>query len=106
MFEELYNRPFDVREIADQYRINLDQRSPKIRLTVIMYLLENGIKPNLDDPESFIEMARLLAIFVGEELEDFVNDIETIADRRESMPTVNIETKKDGESDDDGHLYL
>ena len=102
MYEDLFSRAMvvDAREVADRYRMDLDGRNPKIRLTVITYLLENGIKLDLEDPKPFIDAANAISTFVGEELESFVIDIDAIADRREALDRV----KEDGGPNDGTYL--
>ena len=97
MYEDLFSRAMtvDAREVADRYRMYLDGRNPKIRLTIITYLLENGVKLNLEDPENFIHSARSIADFVGEELESFVTDIDAIAKKRENVIQIKDEHGND-----------
>ena len=104
MYEDLFSRAMtvDAREVADRYRMDLDGRNPKIRLTVITYLLENGIKLDLEDPKPFIDAANAISTFVGEELESFVTDIDAIAKKREAV----MRELKDTHGGDDVGPYL
>ncbi len=105
MYEELFNRAMSgVREIADQSRVTLDSRSPKIRLTILTYLLENGVTPDLDDPKPFIRTAKALSAFVGEKLEEFALDIESIADKREAYDLTQKDDEEGGDTPDGPYL--
>jgi len=108
VYEELFNRPstIDARDIADQHRMTLDGRSPKVRLTIITYMLENGVAPDLDDPKPFIKTAKAISSFVGEKLEDFALDIEAMADKRADLSLVEQKDQIEGGDPPNNGPYL
>lgn len=66
--------PMSFDEQITQLRMELDPRSPKLRLSVMAYLLEHGIKPE-DDTEKFIAILETIMKYVGADLDELITEL-------------------------------
>ena len=76
-------------EVVQRIRLELDRRSPRLRLSVIAYLTEAGVVPGEDEDRWFNLIDRLVN-YVGEDIDDFATMVlETIDDDEdeEESPT-------------------
>lgn len=77
--------------IANRVRMDMDSRSPRLRLSVVGGLTEAGYTPDQDD--EWLETVENIVDFVGAEMENFADMIEGLT------PPDKID-----DDDDDGAL--
>jgi hypothetical protein len=62
--------------LANRIRIDMDSRSPRLRLSVIGYLVDGGITPkSVGSASEWLEFIEKTVTFVGADLVEFVDDI-------------------------------
>ena len=62
--------------IANRVRMDMDSRSPRLRLTTIGGLLEAGYRPDSD--ERWFETVEKIVEYVGAEMDNFADAIATL----------------------------
>jgi hypothetical protein len=68
--------------VANRIRIEMDSRSPRLRLSVLGLLLDGGLKPDLNREgatKEFMEFLDELVEYLGEGLSSFTESVEGFA---------------------------
>lgn len=65
--------------IANRTRIDMDSRSPRLRLSIIGFLAEAGVTPKkMRGPEEWLNLVKSIVNYVGEEHEAFAEGVEKL----------------------------
>ncbi len=86
----------DYQEIANRIRIDMDSRSPRLRLSVVGYLVDAGITPKkVGGVNEWLGLVRDTITLIGEDLDEFADGVE------------NFEVSDEvGDEDSDGYEIL
>ena len=72
-------------DIANRIRIDMDSRSPRLRLSVIGYLVDAGVTPKkLGGMDEWLNLIKETITYIGEDLTSFAQDIEDLIPPEES----------------------
>ena len=74
--------------VANAVRLELDSRSPRLRLSVIGYLTAADITPETMDgnDDRWLELVKAVVDYIGEEIDNFVEVIENLPAIEPSVP--------------------
>ena len=95
------------REIANEYRIQFAASHPRLRMSIVTYLMENGTVPNNTSMplDEFIPIADGLVDWITAEGEDFYEFIEGLnADDDEDEDLAQLKLVVENEQNQDGYL--
>jgi hypothetical protein len=74
---------------ADLLRAEFDYRSPKLRISVFAYLVENGIEPDLEKIDEIVS-------YISDEIVEYADDVATLGPELTIIP---------GDDETDGDPY-
>ena len=97
--------PPSVDEITLNYTLEYDARSPRLRTTILAYMMEHGAGPEQLGIKSFLEYAQAMAEWVASDREEFFEAVEEVAVIAEDGDTLNEDSLGETE-DSSGYNYL
>ena len=64
--------------LANRIRIDMDSRSPRLRLSALAYLVEAGITPDsVGSVQDWLDLLESTVKYIGEDFESYVESVET-----------------------------
>ena len=76
-------------EVANHLRSEFGTGNPKVRLSMITYLMENEVRPTPDSVDNFIIMVDKLVTWTAADADAFFNDIASMPSTEATSDDVN-----------------
>jgi hypothetical protein len=69
----------DYQEIANRVRTDMDGRGPRLRLSIVGYLIDNKVTPErVGGVDEWLDLVKTTVDYVTEDMEDYANTIENL----------------------------